>query len=254
MAKRKRTLAELAPDPAAVQAIARHRFRLEGRWIEYTLNRSRRRRSITFVIDGDGLRVGAPWRASQHRIESLLGAHAGWIGRKLGEWQARRPAPIAWQTGAVVMALGEPLTLALDSTRAATERDGGCLCVAADETCGPTELAARVIAWLRATAQTWFEARAARYAPALGVPPPAIHLSNARTRWGSCHPGGRIRLNWRLIQMPPQLIDYVVVHELAHLREPNHAPDFWRRVAGVLPDYKQRRHTLRRDAHRYLLG
>jgi predicted metal-dependent hydrolase len=83
---------------------------------------------------------------------------------------------------------------------------------------------------------------------------PTIRLSNAKTRWGTCHPDGRVHLNWRLIQMPPALIDYVVVHELAHLHEPNHSQRFWRRVAAVLPDYAQRRLALRRDGHRYLLA
>ena len=238
---------------APTQVATRHQFRLDERWIEYTLKRSLRRRSITFVVDEDGLRVGAPWHASLRRVESLLAKHARWIGRKLGEWRARRP-PFVWRAGAAVMALGEPLTLALDPARSATARDGNLLCVAANEETGSGALAARVTAWLRSMAQGWFEHRAAHYAPALGVPLPAIYLSNAKSRWGSCHPDGRVRLNWRLIQMPPDLIDYVVVHELAHLREPNHSQRFWRWVAGVLPDYEQRRRELRRDGHRYLLA
>ncbi len=239
---------------APAQLATRHQFKLGEHWIDYVLKRSLRRRSITFVVDEEGLRVGAPWHASQRRIETLLGKHARWISRKLGEWQARRPPPFAWRAGTAVMALGEPLTLALDPTRPATARDGNLLCIVASAETDPGVLAARVTAWLRSTAQGWFEQRAAHYAPALGVPLPAIHLSNARSRWGSCHPDGRVRLNWRLIQMPPDLIDYVVVHELAHLREPNHSHHFWRWVAGVLPDYEQRRRTLRRESHRYLLA
>jgi predicted metal-dependent hydrolase len=241
------------PGDAPVQLATRHQFRLEERWVEYTLKRSLRRASITFTIDENGLRVGAPWRASQRRIESLLGAHARWINRKLGEWQARRPPPFTWQSGAIVMALGEPLTLALDPGRGVTERDGNWLRVAADVRAVPGALPVQVVAWLRRTALDWFEERAAHYAPVLGVRLPAIYLSNARTRWGTCHPDGRIRLNWRLIQMPPDLIDYVVVHELAHLREPNHSRRFWSWVAGVLPDYAQRRRTLRREGQRYLV-
>ena len=254
MATRKSMPLELVPGTGPAQAATRHQFRLAGHSIEYTLKRSLRRRSITFVIDEDGLRVGAPWHASLRRIESLLGKHARWIGRKLGEWRARRPPPFTWRAGVAVMALGEALTLALDPARPATARDGNLLCVAANDGTDSGVLAARVTAWLRSTAQGWFEQRATHYAPKLGVPLPAIYLSNARRRWGSCHPDGRIRLNWRLIQMPPDLIDYVVVHELAHLREPNHSQSFWRWVAGVLPDYEQRRLTLRRDSHRYLLA
>ena len=254
MARSKPIQLELAPGNVPAQASARHQFRLDEHWIEYTLKRSLRRRSITFVIDEDGLRVGAPWHASLRRIESLLGRHARWITRKLGEWRARRPPPFTWQAGAAVMALGEPLTLALDPARCSTARDGNLLRIAANEAIDSGVLASQVTAWLRSTAQGWFEQRAAHYAPELGVPLPAIYLSNARRRWGSCHPAGRVRLSWRLIQMPPELIDYVVVHELAHLREANHSRDFWRWVARALPDYEIRRRALRRDSHRYLLA
>ena len=254
MAKRKPSQLEFAFGNAPAQVATRHQFRLDEHRIEYTLKRSLRRRSITFVIDEDGLRVGAPWHATQRRIESLLGKHAVWICRKLGEWRTRRPPRFTWRAGVTVMALGEPLTLVLDPARPATARDGNLLCIAANQEITTEVLAAQVTAWLRNMAQGWFEQRAAHYAPAFGVPLPAIYLSNGKRRWGSCHPGGRIRLNWRLIQLPPDLIDYVVVHELAHLREANHSQCFWRWVAGVLPDYEQRRHALRRDSHRYLLA
>jgi len=86
----------------------------------------------------------------------------------------------------------------------------------------------------------------------LGVAQPPIRLSNARTRWGSCHPAGRIHLNWRLIHFPLPLIDYVVVHELAHLRELNHSASFWRLVAQIVPDHAARRAQIRAHAHHYL--
>lgn len=238
---------------APAQLATRHQFRLGAQRIEYTLKRSRRRRSITFTVDEDGLRVGAPWRATLRHIESLLDSHALWIDRKLAEWQARRRRPFVCEAGATIMMLGEPLTLELDPGRRLTGLDGKQLCVAAD-TRDPSVLATRVVAWLRDTAQTWFEQRAACYAPALGVQVANIRLSNARTRWGTCHPDGRILLNWRLIQMPTTLIDYVVVHELAHLREPNHSRRFWRWVGSILPDFEKRRIALRRDGHRYLIA
>ena len=81
----------------------------------------------------------------------------------------------------------------------------------------------------------------------------SMRLSNARSRWGSCHVSGRISLNWRLIQLPPHLVDYVVVHELAHLREMNHSPRFWSLVGRIIPDYQARRRELRREAHQYLV-
>ena len=261
MAPRKRSLLDLLRGIPPAPAVSRHQFPLDGIAIEYTLKRSRRRRTISLMVDEAGLRVGAPWRASQSRIDALLGAHARWIARKLDEWHARRPRPFTWQSGATVMALGEPLTLAVDTASGITRRDGNRLCVGVGIAAGvaagaddPDTLARHVVAWLRNSAQSWFEQRAAHFARVLDVRTPTIRLSNARTRWGTCYPDGRVHLNWRLIQAPPALIDYVVVHELAHLREPNHSPRFWRWVESVLPDYRERRQALRRDAARYLVA
>ena len=253
MARRKLSQLELLFGRAPAQIASRHQFMLDGNRVEYTLKRSRRRRTITLTIDEDGLRVGAPWRASLQRVDALLDSHARWIARKLAEWRARRPPPFTWQAGATVMAMGEPLTLVVGSAGDATQREGSRLYVRAGAD-DPDTLAQQVVAWLRGTAQGWFELRAAHFARVLEVRTPSIRLSNARTRWGTCHPDGRVLLSWRLIQAPPALIDYVVVHELAHLREANHSPRFWHWVARVLPDYKERRQTLRRESHRYLLA
>ena len=243
---------QLIPGLAPTQAVSHHQFMLSGQWIGYTLKRSLRRRGISFTIDEGGLRVGAPWRASQRRIESLLLAHASWISVKLAAWDARRPPPFMWHGGAVIMVMGEQVQLTPVAERETTERDGDQLYIPTivDD---PATLARHTLAWLRGLAHAWFEQRTAHYAPVLGVATPIIQLSNARTRWGACHPSGRIRLNWRLIQMPPALIDYVIVHELAHLHEPNHSPRFWRRVGDVLPDHKIRRRTLRCEGYRYLI-
>ena len=243
---------ELLSGAGPAQSVSHHRFLLSGHWISYTLRRSRRNRSIVFTIDEGGLRVGAPWHASQHRIESLLFAHTRWITRKLTEWEARRPPPFTWQAGALIMVMGLPLQLTPAPERTVTESDSARLYIATGAA-DPAALAKHVLAWLRGLALAWFGQRVAHYAPVLGVAPPMIRLSNAKTRWGTCHPGGRIRLNWRLIQMPPALIDYVVVHELAHLHEPNHSSRFWRRVGEVLPDHKLLRQTLRREGYRYLI-
>jgi predicted metal-dependent hydrolase len=246
-------LFDLFRSATPARASSRHQIELIGVSIEYTLKRSQRRRSITLTIDENGLRVGAPWRTSHSRIEALLVSHAHWITRKLAEWHARCPEPFVWTAGTTVMALGEPLKLVIDTTSKTTARVGGELRVGSRSD-DPDTLARHTVAWLRATAQDWFEQRASHFAQVLDVRTPSIRLSNARTRWGTCHPDGRVHLNWRLIQAPAVLIDYVVVHELAHLREPNHSPRFWNWVAGVLPDYKERRLSLRRDCHRYLLA
>jgi predicted metal-dependent hydrolase len=99
--------------------------------------------------------------------------------------------------------------------------------------------------WLQRQARRIFEERCALYAPLLRVRVRRIALSSAATRWGSANVDGAIRLNWRLVHFSLAVIDYVVTHELAHLREMNHSPAFWQVVRSVLPDYEQSRAALR---------
>ena len=86
-------------------------------------------------------------------------------------------------------------------------------------------------------ARRLFQQRLDHFAPLLGVQWKKMSLSNARTRWGSARSDGSIRLNWRLLHFNPAVLDYVVVHELSHLREMNHSPRFWDTVRSVMPDY-----------------
>jgi predicted metal-dependent hydrolase len=94
-------------------------------------------------------------------------------------------------------------------------------------------------------AQAAFEVSVARWAPVVGKRPSRVLVRNQKRQWGSCAPDGTLRLNWRLVLLDPELLDYVVVHELAHLRVRNHSPKFWSAVAEVLPDFKDRRKRLR---------
>ncbi len=240
----------LAPGPRVVSAPG-HTL-IDGRTIDYVVRRSRRRRSISLTIDESGLRVGAPWTAAQRDIESMLRRHARWIARKLEEWNDRRPAPRHWRTGETIVVLGAPLTLALAPQACAPRVDNATLTVGT-AAMAPREIESAVMAWLKQRAVEHYTQRAAHYAAELGVGAPDIRLSAARTRWGSCHANGRVRINWRLIQCPPHLVDYVIVHELAHLRHMNHSSRFWNAVGGVLADYAERRAELRRDSARYLV-
>jgi predicted metal-dependent hydrolase len=231
------------------QAVGRAHLALEGKLVSYTIKRSARRRAISILVDEEGVRVGAPWDATQTAIERLLRKHAVWVLRKLEEWQARRaPAP-RWIDGETLMLLGEPFTLKLVAESQQVRLDGSCLLVGAG-----ASVPRRVQEWLHAQALACFEERVEHYRRMIDVPrPPVVHLSSARTRWGSCHSSGRIHLNWRLIQMPARLLDYVVAHEVAHLVEMNHSQRFWRTVARLVPDYAARRKELRHEGHRYLV-
>jgi len=235
------------------QAVGRAYLALEGTLVAYTIRRSLRRRAISILVDEEGVRVGAPWDATHNAIERLLRKHSNWVLKKLEEWQVRRAPPRRWAEGEDLMLLGLPFTLKLLAGPAAVRVSGSHLCVSADTARGHS-VARQVHEWLHSQALACFEERVAHYCRVLKLEAtPKVLLSSARTRWGSCHVSGRIHLNWRLVQMPARLLDYVVAHEVAHLIEMNHSPRFWRIVAKLVPDYAACRKELRHQGHRYLL-
>lgn len=232
------------------QAVGRAHLALEGKLVSYTIKRSARRRAISILVDEEGLRVGAPWDATHSAIERLLHKHAEWVLKKLDEWQVRRAPARHWTDGELLMLLGQPFSLKLMPALASVQIQDEHLLVGA---AAGASVSRRVLDWLHTQALACFEERVEHYRRMLGVPAPDVLLSSARTRWGSCHSSGRIHLNWRLIQTPVRLIDYVVAHEVAHLLEMNHSQRFWRTVARLVPDYAARRKELRHESHRYLL-
>ncbi|MDA8522519.1 M48 family metallopeptidase [Acidovorax sp. NCPPB 4044] len=225
--------------------------------VAYALQRSRRR-TIGFTVGPDGLAVRAPGWVSLANVDEAVRGKADWILRKLGEAQERQrrqeDARIAWGDGAVLPYLGEPLTVVLDPTHGFRGQggalvpgpDGGrCLHVGLPHAATPAQVRDAVQAWLMRDARRHFIARLDHYAPLLGVQWRTLRLSSAHTRWGSARADGSIRLNWRLLHYRPSIIDYVVAHELSHLRHMDHSPRFWDTVATVVPDYAALRDRLR---------
>ena len=222
--------------------------RLAGRIVAYRLERARRR-SIGFVVGDAGLTVRAPGWATLAVIESALLEKSQWIVRKLGEAQQRaqrrQAARIAWRDGGTLAWLGAPLTLRLGEARRAPRRVDGELHTGLAPHASEAEVRARVLAWFQREARRHFADRLAHWAPRMGVQPARLMLTSAATRWGSASASGTIRLNWRLMHYRAPLIDYVVVHELAHLREMNHSPRFWALVEAQIPEHRQLRRELR---------
>lgn len=222
---------------------------LDGQPLSYLLQRTRRQ-TIGLSIDRDGLRVRAPQRASLHEIEQAITRHANWVAKRLDEWRLRPPvASLAIVDGVRLPVLGTAITvrLAAGSRRPLWNplAGGGTLTLFLRS---PDDAPRALETLLREKARTLFAERLAHYAPPLAVDLPPLALSSARTRWGSCSQRSGIRLNWRLIHFPLALVDYVVVHELAHLREMNHGPHFWALVARLIPDYHRARSELERLA------
>jgi len=229
--------------PSATSAEASLSIDLAGQRIDYHLRRSQRR-TIGLAIDHRGLRIGAPLRARQADIESLIRQHGQWVLDKLATWRAR-PAPekLAIRDGLQLSILGQPLIVTVTPIgRPRWQWVDDRLHLWPSPTTDAATLLERA---LRDKARQVFTERLAHYAPALGVAQPPLRLSSARTRWGSCSRHGAIALNWRLVFMPPPIVDYVVCHELAHLREMNHSPRFWSVVEQLYPDWHARRLELR---------
>jgi predicted metal-dependent hydrolase len=214
---------------------------LEGEIIAYWLQKSRRR-SMSLKVDTAGLHVAAPAGASKSNIEAFIQANAQWAKRKLREWMRyRETLPPPWRLGDDLPFLGGVLHTRFEATLHGARRDGDLLEV------GPFPVNATQL-WLREQALPLFGERIAHYAGRLGLPAPSLGLSNAQTRWGTCAETGRVTLNWRLIHFRLAVIDYVVVHELAHLIEMNHSRHFWALVGRQLPDYSIAKAELRARA------
>lgn len=216
---------------------------IHGQTVCYGLYRSRRR-TIGLSVDHRGLRVGAPLGAALRDIESLLREHGQWVLDKLAHWQAQRAAATLVD-GSRFPWLGQPLQLLLPDglTRSRWGAAELQLAVPAGKAIEP--VLRRV---LQQRARSLFLARLEIHAARLGVPTPPLFLSSARTRWGSCNSKGEIRLSWRLGHVSLALIDYVVIHELAHLKEMNHGPRFWAIVERLYPDWRWARAELQRQA------
>ena len=230
--------------------------------VAYELRRGKRR-TIGFQVGADGLSVSAPRWTPLGEVEAALREKERWIVTKLREARERQTrlesARIEWREGAQVPFLGQPVVLVIDPRQ--RHGRGGAVLVLGDaalpgvpakalhiglpQTASAEQLRDTVQAWLMRQARRLFTERLDHFAPQLGVQWRKLSLSSADTRWGSASADGSIRLNWRLIHFRQPVIDYVVVHELAHLREMNHSPRFWQHVEEILPDYADRRDQLK---------
>lgn len=227
--------------------------------VAYALRRARRR-SIGFVVSAEGLTVSAPRWVGVGAVEDALREKAPWILRKLQEQRERghrvAAARVDWRDGTSIPFLGMQVVIVLDAraTGAVLHTAGfapgvsrPALHLGLPHSATPAQIRDTVQSWLQRQARGIFEERCAVFAPRLGVRMKRLSLSSAATRWGSASADGSIRLNWRLVHFAMPVIDYVVTHELAHLREMNHSAAFWEVVRTALPAFEQARGALRTE-------
>lgn len=228
-------------------------IQLGSHTVHYLLRRSARR-SHGFMINDDGLHVTSPRGSNLADIENAIRAKQRWILTKLFERSERqvmrgKQQTVEWVDGAKLPYLGGVLTLRLqEAARSHCTFDADTRELRLGVAPGLVEwqIRERVKLWFQDEARRLFGERLDLYAPRVGVSYNTYAISSAGTRWGSCTVAGNIRLNWKLIHYPLALLDYVVIHELAHLREMNHSPRFWAVVGEVFPDYDGAKAALRK--------
>jgi predicted metal-dependent hydrolase len=194
--------------------------------------RSARARSYRLTLRRDGVAaVTIPLRGSEREARAFAAEHQDWLARARAR-QARRPKPaVQWTVGTSVLWRGE-----LTEIRAATTGERAQVCLAADVFAVPSfegDLRRPLEAHFLRRARIELPARTWELAAETGSDAKQVSVRNQRSRWGSCSAGGVISLNWRLVQAPESVRDYIIYHELAHLREMNHSDRFWRRVAEM---------------------
>jgi predicted metal-dependent hydrolase len=215
------------------------------------LVRRRGRRGVGLKVDGHGLTVSAPSTWPLERIEAVVRESERWIVKKVGEWSARRVPSISWSQGARLPYLGGGLELQLATgSRTLAVALPGALRITTRN--GEEDSIRRaVVAWYKRRARELLVPRVMELAARAGIAPPKVMISSAMARWGSCNSDREVRLAWRLLKAPRELIDYVICHELAHLRHMNHSAAFWAEVERQLPGHAALRKRLFATDHLY---
>lgn len=251
-------LAQVLPHAQFTHPRATRRIQLGHTDVSYAFRRGKRR-TIGMAVGPDGLEVSAPRWVTLGEVEAALREKADWIGRKLVEMGERQQqlgaARIDWRHGVVLPYLGDQLQVLLDSSATLKKNSAQfeaatplhTLRLGLPQHATPEQIRDAVQAWLMRQAKALFTERLNHFAPQLGVQWQRLSLSSATTRWGSASANGAIRLNWRLLHHKLSVIDYVVAHELSHLRVMDHSPRFWDTVHSVMPDYAQRRQVLKQE-------
>ena len=219
--------------------------------VPYTIRRSaRRKKTVAVSVDPtEGVLLIAPEHLTKRRLDAIVRRKAKWIVQRQRRVQSHGTplSPREFVSGESVLYLGRHYRLKVHPKVAGEAKlKGGWLHVSAPRGPGQTaQVREAVVSWFRHHAAQRLPERVAFWRAKAGVPMPKVNIAGQQKRWGSCDSRGIIRLNWRIIQAPMRLVDYVVVHELVHLRHRGHGRGYWQAVGKVMPDYERRREDLR---------
>ena len=205
-----------------------------------------RRRTIALIITPEAhLIVRAPLRAPARMIDAVIWEKRDWIKKKIAEMKGRPQAvDHSYKEGEIFWFLGRPYPLHITDDVGAGIQRIDRLCVS--RTLIP-DIRTGIQRWYREEAGKEIHSRCMWFSMMTGYSPTSIRITDACQRWGSCNHRGGLNFSWRLIQAPLEIVDYVIVHELVHLRQPDHSRKFWAKVEAMMPDYRRRREWLREN-------
>jgi hypothetical protein len=228
--------------------------------IAYVVRRSARRATVALTVEGDGrLVVTAPAGVGVEKLRDVVRRKAAWAAQRMKRAGELPPAPGERELvdGETVLYRGRQLRLKVVETavEAAPRMRAGWYEVPVPAGLGEAarraEVRRRLVASLRGHAERHLGRRLAELCRARGIERPVMVVREQRRRWGSCDAKGTLRINWRIIQAPDALIDYVLAHELVHLSHPRHGAEFWASLGRLMPDYERRRSKLREMGKRF---
>lgn len=231
--------------PPAITSSADH-LQVGGRTVLLQCVRHRRaRRYLLRLLPEGTARVTIPRGGSAAEARRFAEKHAAWLERQFQRLEKNPAPPKEWRIGTEILLRGEPVRI--ESIGPGFVRLGSEPVAAGDA----TDVRPVLQQYLRRLAARELPPRLLALAMQHGLTVRRVTVRNQRTRWGSCSRRATISLNWRLIQVPPFVRDYILLHELMHLRQMNHSPRFWREVQSVCPDYPAAERWLKQ--HRELL-
>ncbi|WP_426410385.1 M48 family metallopeptidase [Bradyrhizobium ganzhouense] len=233
-----------------------------GEIVNFSIERTLRRKTVAISVGYDGVRVLAPFDLDDERVIRIVREKGPWLLRKQAGYRELGGAPTyrEFVSGETFHYLGRPYRLKVVPDKAAvlvriTARGSSLVAPVSPDTSPLVRRAAvrgALRHWYRDHAKVHFCDRASYAAERLGIAAPTVRVVDQSKRWGSCDARGTIRLNWRLIMAPMPLVDYVVAHEACHVLEHNHSRRFWRSLETIMPDYERRVRRLDALGHLYV--
>jgi len=216
--------------------------------MDFDIIRSRRKTIAVEITKEGGVLVRAPLKLARREVLAFVHQSSDWIARKLAQTRVLQEerTPRRFGEGELFPFMGEQHCLRYVAGGEYLRKENGEFLLGAELSFRAGDL---FRTWYRARAREILEDRVAQFALRMGLTFRSVRITDAKERWGSCNAAGSLNFAWRLVMAPPHVIDYVIVHELAHLVEMNHSRRFWGRVGRVLPDYAKRRKWLRENEH-----